>query len=140
MFTLNVALLLALLLIYYLNGKDLISPSFITVSVFLLSSLFLSLKVKEWGVEITGKTILIILLFIFVFFITELLCQTIYPNSKKRKLLQYNDIQLSKSVIILLIGLSILILYMYYIQIKNIAVSSGYNEGEDLLIQYARLG
>lgn len=140
MFALNVALLLALLLIYYLNGKDLISPSFITVSVFLLSSLFLSLKVKEWGVEITGKTILIILLFIFVFFLTELLCQTIVPNSKKQKLLQYNGIQLSKSVIILLIGLSILILYMYYTQIKKIAVFSGYNEGEDLLIQYARLG
>lgn len=138
-----ITLFFLLLITYYINGKDLLSPSFITVTVFFISTFFAFLNSGKWGANISGKTYIVIITYLFVFCLIEVVINhksSFKIDDTKNKMIYLKEIKLNNYVNFLVILFSTITLFLYYRQVKNIAVLTGFINGEDLMIQYARLG
>ena len=126
---------------YYIFKRNLLNPSVVLCSVFLISTFFLTLNYKEWGVNINEKTVLVIFLTIFSFMMGNLL---IYFNKKlkKVKILKKEEVNIISTIGIrktLIIDFLLLIGLIFYIRnVYEISLLAGNPGGYENMLFYAR--
>jgi oligosaccharide repeat unit polymerase len=128
-------------LITYVLFKDILSPTFISASIFSLSAFIALLNYENWGVQYHLKTYFLIVGAVLFMFIGEQIGRKVVFKKRKNTYPQiiYNRIDLSfiKNLILIVLGLIFI-----YLSAKNtvaLAISAGYTGGEQLL-KYARWG
>lgn len=143
-FILLISLIILTIMFYFFSGKNIISPSFVTSGVFLMSTLALGLRLEQWNITISSSTLVIILLYLIIFMVGEMTCNLFFNKSSNKDLTnsatEYSVIKIKTSYTFFFILFGLLITFKYYSEIRSIAISSGYNGQSDLLIQYARFG
>ena len=105
---------------YYTFKRNLLNPSVVLCSVFMISTLFLMLNYKEWDVNINEKTILIVFMTIISFMVGNLLIYFNH-NLKKNKILKKESINSISTIGVkktILIDLFLLLGLVFYI--KNV--------------------
>lgn len=132
MLLLLLVLLLDTALIYYANNRDLFSPSFLLSMGYLMSTFFAFLNRNKWYSAISIKTIVVISLSIFVFFIVERTVKRAlyhYKNKTIVKISTIPEIGFSKYFIALLIDFISLALIL-----REIIVIGGSNGAWSVII------
>ena len=79
-FVLIIAAFGMILLSYYVFNKDLMSPSFLLGSGFLLSFMSTAYNLKDWGMSISAKTVFILCLSMLTFFLGEYAAKAFVPK------------------------------------------------------------
>ncbi|MDY5795752.1 MAG: O-antigen polymerase [Fusobacterium gastrosuis] len=126
---------------YCIFKKNLLNPSVVLCSVFMISTFFFMLNYKKWGIYINEKTILIIFLTIISFIAGNLLIYFNH-NSKKYKILKKQDINTTITIGIkktILIDLLLLVGLKFYIKnVYEISLLGGNTGGYENMLFYAR--
>lgn len=89
-FSLQVFLFMFLFLVYIVSKGDFMTPAFLLLAGFLLSTLFSLFLTIELGVDISGKTVLFVLIGIVCFLLGSLLIKVLFFSNAKRHI---KDIQ-----------------------------------------------
>ena len=110
-YILFVSIILILILAFYFNKKDLISPWFVVSFMFLIATLIAILNQNKWNTDISGITLLVIIISLICWGVGDILATTILP-SKVKKYEPRNEI-----VICFLV-----LCYIFYICILNISI------------------
>lgn len=82
-YILFLGILLLLLFSFYILKKNLLSPSVVLCLAFLLSTFFLILNAKKWGVQISEKTVFIVFMTLITFIFGNLMVYIFKLNNKK---------------------------------------------------------
>ena len=82
-YILFLGILLLLLFSFYILKKNLLSPSVVLCLAFLLSTFFLILNAKKWGVQIREKTVFIVFMTLITFIFGNLMVYIFKLNNKK---------------------------------------------------------
>ncbi|MFT9487168.1 MAG: O-antigen polymerase [Tepidibacillus sp.] len=126
---------------FFISKFDILSPWLISSSMYAISVISVILNKKNWDITLSSYTVFIIIIALLSFGIGEIFAKLIFKNqvnrflSVPRKKIKFHSI-FNLSIYIC----SIVILIWYYYRIQNIALQVGYQNGRNLLIQYARLG
>lgn len=134
-------LLIMIIISFFVSKFDLLSPWLISIAMYFISSLFVVLNKENWDITVSPYTTLIIIIALLAFGFGETFARLI-SNDKSTVLFDkpQNKIRLNKGLNLLVYTFSIVILVWYYYRMKQIATLVGYKSGQNLLIQYARLG
>lgn len=131
-FVLFIIEILLIFLAFYLMGYDLFRPSVVFLSVFALSTFFALLNVFNWRIDYLPKTLTIMVTGFLLAIVADYLVYLFHSRSIGRSQeLQVLVIEKWKVFVILLVQLAAL--FLYYKEIKRLAVISGYVEGANLL-------
>lgn len=126
---------------YYTFKRNLLNPSVVLCSVFMISTLFLMLNYKEWDVNINEKTILIVFMTIISFMVGNLLIYFNH-NLKKNKILKKESINSISTIGVkktILIDLFLLLGLVFYIKnVYEISLLAGNPGGYENMLFYAR--
>ena len=68
----NIFLVVGLIFVYNVFNRELLSPTFICVAMYLLSSFMLLFYVKTWNFDLSTKTVVVILIGLLSVFLGEL--------------------------------------------------------------------
>lgn len=132
-------LLVALFIAFFLNGKDIISPTVITILTFLIGSIFSIIGSLEWNnSSLSFVTILVVLLSIVSMECGELLVRKCTLRKKNKLSIKPLPIKIPLYLHLLLLAVSFLSVYLYYKRITQIAISQGYSGS--LFLNYVRMG
>lgn len=144
-YALFTCLLLLTVFIYYVQGKNLLSPSFIVSSVFTISSFFAMYSAGTWGVTLDIITPLVILSGILSLALGEILART---SSRKRlrglmqksskSLRDVQPISMPRLFTFLVIVLMTTMLTYVYTQVKIASMATGGSGEIATLINDAR--
>lgn len=125
---------------YYVGNRDISNPVFICIAAFWLSVVSASYNVTIWNMQLSDKTVLLIilsLLSMIMFGGIGLKIRTNGTYSHLKQEIQYINIKTYKIVIILILG--IISTYFYINNIIRIASKNGYVSGDGfttLLVYY----
>ncbi|MDK7472873.1 O-antigen ligase [Bacillus paranthracis] len=135
-----------LLLSYFLTNKDILSPWFISCSMYLISTIFLAINAENWNVEIGAKTVLTIICALIIFGVGELVVRYAYEKrtttGKKSTAIQLPNN--GRPIVIPtyqigLITVAMLIILMWYFKETYRLSLLGGNPGDyTLMLKYAR--
>lgn len=141
-YILLLCLFLLLLISYFIGNHDIFSPWFLSCAMYITSVLFVIFNGNNWNTKISLNTVLVINIALLAFGFGEVFARTILNIKKDIKKIIYSEekIVISRIVNFIIYCFSVLILILYYFKIRDIAVQVGYLSGQNLLIQYARLG
>lgn len=105
-----------ILLIAILLEKDILSPFAIFCESFLLSLIVLSININEWSVNLSLKTICLIIWGYILFLAVTLLCKKKYDITQKKEAIKETDNKLiipNKSLFLSMIIISLVIVVLY---------------------------
>jgi len=127
--------------ITYVLFEDILSPTFISASIFSFSAFIALLNYENWGVQYHFKTYFLIAGAVLFMFLGEQIGRKIVLKKRKNNYPQivYNRIDLSNIKNLILIVLGIIFIYLSVKNTVALAISAGYTGGEQLL-KYARWG
>ncbi|WP_354021855.1 O-antigen polymerase [Exiguobacterium sp. PvP096] len=131
------------LISYFLSGKDIISPWFISNSVYLISSFAVMLNYTNWNIDISQKTVIIIFLASISLGAGELLIRMLFNPKKKKnreKIFDNNadKIHLSNLFLTFSIVYMTMVFIWTFIEIYKLSILGGNNEGVMMMLKYAR--
>lgn len=133
-----------LIISYFLNKKEILSPSIIFLSSYLLSIIFAFIGTKSWNTvhELNSKLIIIYFIGMVSFLIGEFYARRIVLKKKKtleKKEIQKIDISTGKIIVICLF-IIVGIMYIIY-DLKKVCLSNGLNTSNiSLMIKFYREG
>lgn len=110
---------------YVATKKDICSPGVLFTGSFFMATVAAALNTKYWGVDLCFTTMLIILVGVLSFIITELFIRTIYANrGMKPSVLDWEntEVSISPGKLLFMSLLSILVVYLQYKEIMRIYV------------------
>lgn len=140
-YILVISLLVMLLIGFFITKFDLLSPWLISISVFIISLLFVILNKDNWDISLSPYTVLIIIAALLLFGIGETLARVVFGDTPTTIIFKaQNKIINSHLLNFLVYMFSVVVLIWYYLRMQEIAGMVGYSGGQQLLIQYARLG
>ncbi|WP_137663709.1 O-antigen polymerase [Enterococcus hulanensis] len=122
------------LIFFMLNitGRDIFRPSILMISVFALSTFFAMLNINNWNIDYSPKTFGIMLLGFLVAVIIDYFIYSLYKESHgKPQELQVLLIDHWK--IAMVVTFELVTIFLYYQEIKRLAIFGGYVEGANLL-------
>lgn len=138
-------LIIMIIYIYILNGKNILSPSFITTGVFIISTISYIIYFKQYRADISILTFSIIMLAITSMFIGELMfrfgkCQITVRNKKTISVNSYANLNITIpiQIIILFLGIEIWAATRRACVLINIGQTIGYTGGISMLISNTR--
>lgn len=140
-YILFIGILILFFLSFFLFKKNILNPSVVLCSVFLVSLFFSILNIKNWEINFYLNTILIILGTIIIFIIGN---SIVYLLPKKSKII-YKGID--NSVYIKLVSfkvmffinlISIVLLYKHFKEIYKLSILGGNPGGYNMMLYYAR--
>lgn len=138
-YILFIGILILFFISFFLFKKNVLNPSVILCSVFLVSLFFSILNVKKWGIVFHLNTVLIILSTIIVFIFGN---SIVYLLVKKKKItISKVPIRIKKisNKTIFFINISCLfLLYLYFQEIYKLSLLGGNPGGYDFMLSYAR--
>lgn len=125
MYELLIFAILMLIISFNVFKKDIFSPSVIFFLGYIVSILFGIWNQKYWSIEISGLTKTIIILGFIFFFLGEFVSRYLFAkqnfNKNDADVLKIKRIDANKIFLFLFIILNIVITYIVYKEIKNIA-------------------
>ena len=115
---------------YCISGRDILSPSSVMCIMFIISTMFAILNIRNWNIDYCLDSWIILLCGMFVFIIAESIMHAIvlprhYPQSTKAE----NCIQpilVQKIVLIMAIIFDTIVLIWFYAEIKRIVFEYGF--------------
>lgn len=127
---------------YRISNCDIISPWFVSIVMFIISTVFVVINKRNWSIAISADIVIVISTALLFFGFGEISSRFILF---RRDVFQkynrdYKAIIISNKLIFLLNCISVCILLLYFKRIRDIAFIAGFTPGEDLLLQYIRLG
>lgn len=132
-----------LIVSYFLFYKNILNPTSILCSVFLVCLSFTILNIDNWGINYSIKSSVLILGTIFSFLIGNSLV-LVFPNPKNKINCNFKNKYLNEKYVISfkkIIIIDIILIYLLYIYFKNIYIVSihgGNTEGYSKMLYYAR--
>lgn len=134
-------LLLMIAISFYVSKFDILSPWFISIAMYIISLLFVLLNRENLDIGFSAFTVIVIIMALWAFGIGEIFARILFKD-KDHKMVSApsKKIKFHWLLNILIYISSLVILILYYYKILNIAIQVGYQSGQNLLIQYARLG
>lgn len=141
-YILFIGILILFFISFFLFKKNILNPSVILCSVFLVSLFFSILNAKRWGVILHLNTVLIILGTIVVFILGN---SVIYLLPKKyliiNKVFENKQIKIKETsfkVIFLIDLISFIFLCKYFQEVYKLSLIGGNSGGYNLMLYYAR--
>lgn len=126
---------------YYTFDKDIFSPSFLLFIGYFISALATYYNTISWNVVITDKLILIMTTGWVAFFLAELFIRKAVYKEKRKGLptqqlasINYTEINVSKIIMILFIGIDLIIFLLFYRDVARIA--GGSSSLSNLVLNY----
>lgn len=120
-----VAILIAIIFIgfsYIITGADLLAPSFIIITIFLLSMLFNVLNYSSWNIKIGVSYILVIFLGFFVTVIAEMMGKIVGSKiTPVKNVSRIYTIKISKKVVTTIIVCMIIFSAVYFKEAMRVA-------------------
>ena len=113
-FVLLIGLLIQLAICYKVFNKDIFSPSAIISEVFIISTLACIYNIEEWGVSLSGKTVLVILGGNLIFILTSAIIHKFFNKKYKKEPNNITAKKLSKIKIPIITLLITTILYILF--------------------------
>lgn len=140
-YILFISLLMMLIVSFFINKFDLLSPWLISITVFIISVLFVFLNKDNWDISISPYTALIIIIALLSVGIGEIIARFIFRDTSTTLIPEaHSKIKIPRLLNFLVFVFSLVVLIWYYLRMRQIAEMVGYSSGQQLLIQYARLG
>jgi len=140
-YILFISLLVMLAVSFFINKFDLLSPWLISISVFIISLLFVILNKDNWDISLSPYTVLIIIIALLSIGIGETIARFVFRDTSPTLIPKaHNKIKIPRLLNLLVYVFSLAVLIWYYLRMRQIAGMVGYSSGQQLLIQYARLG
>lgn len=138
-YLLFIGILILFFVSFFLFQKNILNPSVILCSVFLVSLFFTILNTKNWGITLHLNTTVIILETIIVFILGNSL---VYLLPKQYKIFTEEEnieIEIPSFKIILIIDIILLVLlYKYFQEVYKLSLIGGNPGGYKLMLIYAR--
>ncbi len=123
-----IILLVILYFSYEFTGRNIYSPSFMLSAGYSVTTIFAIYNEERWGTEVSFWMLLILLIGIFSFTITQLFLSRIFPkpSAKKNSLICYQMEYLQKatssiSKVLLVTAVSLIMSYFLYLDVIRIA-------------------
>jgi len=127
---------------YFLTGRDILSPWFISCAMYLLSICTVAVNSSLWSIEISIETVYVIMLALISFGIGELIIR--YTFQKKNiknnnfRVLVTKPINIPTRYIVLINCVMLIVLYWYFIETYRLSLLGGNPGGYELMLKYAR--
>lgn len=139
-YILFVGILILFFTSFFLFKKNILNPSVILCSVFLVSLFFSILNAKKWGVTFHLNTTLIILGTIIVFILGNSIVYLLPKKNKKIVNLEEKILINTPSfkLLILINIIFLILLYKYFQEIYKLSLIGGNPGGYNLMLFYAR--
>ena len=110
-----VFLLIALIISYLVSNRDILAPDVLFIAGFVLAVIAALMNVKEWAINLSVTTIMIIIVGILSFMISGYIFRILHPdkNSGKIRSEQLKEIKIPiwKNFIVISIGIITIVLY-----------------------------
>lgn len=140
-----ISLLILTCILLYLNDGDPLAPSSLSCEMFTLSTLVALLNVEKWGINYSGKTIILILTALFSFGIGALLVKLLpkkpiidFRRKDNSEVDEKKPIIIKNSVVLFISAFMLLITALYVKKTYEISLSMGNPGGLLTMLQYAR--
>lgn len=137
-FLLLFILFFLLLFSYYVSKGDLISPWFISVGVYMISSFVAVINLDRWNESISASTVLIITVALIAFGIGQITSAVFKINNNVVNLGKICKIDIPFHRTFFAFSMGILIVFLMYKRLVEIAAIGGYS-GSGYLLNYARI-
>lgn len=137
-YALFIGILILFFLSFFLFYKNILNPSTVLCSVFLLSLFFSILNIKRWNIDISLKTAGIVIGSIITFIIGNSIV-LLFPYKKKNNIYFYKIKKISFKKIILISILLVIFLVQYFKATYQLSLIAGNTEGYSMMIKYARI-
>ena len=127
----NIFLVVGLIFVYNVFNRELLSPTFICVAMYLLSSFMLLFYVKTWNFDLSTKTEVVILIGLLSVFLGELAGTKVRVGLKLGKNIENDSskpIIMKKTALYLCFAFVSLTAVLYLREIRNIAANSAFGE------------
>ena len=137
-------LLLMLITLFFLSyrlcNREILSPGFFCVMMYLFGTVILFFKRNEWSVQIQVDTILIIFIFLFSILVGDLIVTAI-AQKRRLRCVAVDTIYLkfSRVLLTLMILVQLITLLVYFRETIRIASAVGWSGNLLTLLQYARI-
>lgn len=137
-YILLINLFVLLCLSYFLSKGDLISPWFISVGVYMISSSVAVINLNRWGESISSNTVLTITIALLAFGIGQITSDILKINNNTVKTDNTYRITIPLYRILFAFSIGLLVVFLMYRRLVGIAVIGGYS-GSGYLLNYARI-
>jgi len=142
-FLLLVLLFIMLLIAYFLNGYELISPWVISIIMFIISVSVVILNYNYWQVDIQPYTVIVIVFALLFLGIGETLMRYVLIQAKPKRntiiLSNVKEIKISFLAIIFILIYMIIVTYFYFKKIYDLSLLMGNTGGIKSMLEYARI-
>lgn len=133
-------------IVYLLNSLDILSPSIISISMYIFSVFFIILNANYWNETISFKAASIIIVGIIAFALAEILSMFIFRsqgsfrhNITVNRINNYKMLETPIRIILLFVAFGIIVEFVYYRYISELAMFGGYGINGRSMLSCARL-
>ncbi|HEM6497557.1 O-antigen polymerase [Streptococcus suis] len=140
LYILLLGLCLLFILTYIFSNRDILSPSVVMTLVFIVSTVFAILNIRNWEIDYNVSAGLITLSGIFVFFVSEMMGNIFWGKRVKGTTylnFDFQEITIDKWKLYFLIIFNFFIVIWYFLKIRSIV--GGGSIGE-IFQEYRRIG
>ena len=132
-------LIIFLLIAYLINDRDIMAPSVLFIFGFILAVIAALINVKEWGIDLSYKTIVIIIFGNLSFLSADVVYKLIHKYRASGTEGKINEIKIEswKTCIVILIGIITLILYYREI-VRLSSYAESYWQKFGVMVAYKR--
>lgn len=139
---LYVTIIILLCISYNITGKDILRPINVMLAVFLLSTTFTLLNGINWKINYSLKSYFVLASGLIVALVADYIFYLRFGFKKSRNIQQKRNIKpiiVKKWKIILISIIELGILFLYYKEIKRLAILDGYTSGANLLWHFRNI-
>lgn len=127
--------------LFILFDRNILSPSVLAVSMFVLSTLVACLNIRVWQFTISSYTVVMIMTSLFALGAGEFIVRLFYCGWNQREGIEIpkEPIEIS-TLLIICVCVVLCLLFIHYMQeLMRVAIAAGYRKDEGLLfVQYVR--
>lgn len=140
-YILFIGILILFFISFFLFKKNILNPSVILCSVFLVSLFFSILNAKRWGINFHLNTVLIILGTIIAFILGNSLVYLLSKKIKKSVKIEEKVLieNISFKALIVIDVIFLIALYKYFQEIYKLSLLGGNPGGYSLMLRYTRI-
>lgn len=124
---------------YIISNRDIMSPSVLFIGGFVLAVIAAMMNIQEWGIDLSNKTIVIIVVGNLSFLVTDMVYKMAYRSSNtgiKEEIVKI-EIENWKTMIVVLVGIATMILYYREI-VRLSAYAESYWQKFGVMVAYKR--
>ena len=128
-----------LFLAYIIDDRDIMSPSVLFIAGFVLAVIAAMMNIQEWGIDLTNKTVIIIIIGNGAFLLTDMIYKLTHRESYSGAKEELTEIKIEnwKTGIVILVGIVTMLLYYREI-VRLSAYAESYWQKFGVMVAYKR--